>query len=133
VKYLSEGEILELHRRIIERSGGTVGVRDRAALASSLAQPFQTYAGEELYPTPVQKAAALGFFLISNHPFIDGNKRVGHAALEVTLILNGLELAASVEDQEETILGVASGTMSREQFANWVLARTAPSGSESEH
>jgi death-on-curing protein len=116
-------EILELHRRIIEQSGGSVGVRDRAALASSVAQPFQTYAGDELYPTLAHKAAALGFFLISNHPFIDGNKRIGHAALEVTLMLNGCELAASVDDQERTIIEVASGTLSREQFTNWVLAR----------
>ncbi|MFA6954616.1 MAG: type II toxin-antitoxin system death-on-curing family toxin [Thermoanaerobaculia bacterium] len=125
MNYLSEGEILELHRRIIEQSGGSAGVRDHAALASSVAQPFQTYAGDELYPTLAHKAAALCFFLISNHPFIDGNKRIGHAAIEVTLMLNGYELAASVDDQERTILQVASGALNREQFTSWVLARIA--------
>jgi death on curing protein len=105
---------------VIEQSGGSGGIRDRGALESAVAQPFQTFAGRELYPSVVRKAAALGFFLISNHPFVDGNKRVGHAALEVTLLLNGFDLEASVDEQEEIIMAVASGESSREEFSNWV-------------
>ena len=118
--YLTEPEILLLHRRIVETSGGSPGVRDRGALEASVAQPFQTFGGQELYPTVEEKAAALGYFLISNHPFVDGNKRIGHAALEVVLVLNGLELAASVDEQETIVLNVASGNMSREEFTAWV-------------
>lgn len=124
MRYLSEDEVVELHRRIVELSGGSLGVRDRAALESSLAQPAQSFAGQELYASPQEKAAALGFFLISNHPFIDGNKRIGHAALEVALVLNGFELQASVDEQESIILEVATGKMSRESFTEWVVSRT---------
>ncbi len=120
MRHLSIGEVLELHDRIMAQSGGALGVRDWSALESSIGQPHQTFGGEDLYPTLVAKAAALGFFLISNHPFVDGNKRIGHAALEVTLVLNGSELIASVDEQEKVILNVASGEMSHAAFVTWV-------------
>ncbi|WP_246844273.1 type II toxin-antitoxin system death-on-curing family toxin [Hydrocoleum sp. CS-953] len=82
-----------------------------SALESAVAQPAATFAGEDLYPTVIDKAAALGFLIIMNHPFIDGNKRIGHAAMEVFLILNGLEINASVDEQEQVILAVASGEL----------------------
>ena len=91
-----------------------------AALDSAVAQPQQTFDGEELYPSLAHKAAAIGFSLIQNHPFIDGNKRIGHAALEVTLVLNGFELIADVDEQERIVLAVASGTLSRDQLTSWV-------------
>lgn len=122
MKFLSENEILDLQRRIISTSGGALGVRDWNALYSSVAQPLQTFGGEDVYPGPAEKAEALGFFLIANHPFLDGNKRVGHAALEVTLLLHGMEMTASVEEQERA---VASGTIGRESFTHWVLANIA--------
>ncbi len=128
MRYLSIEEIVELHRRILAQSGGAAGVRDWPALESSVGQPLQTFGGEDLYPSVVAKSAALGFFLISNHPFVDGNKRIGHAALEVTLIMNGAELNASVEEQEEVILGVASGEISHEQFAEWVEGHITATG-----
>lgn len=120
MRYLTAPEVVELHRRIMRQSGGAAGVRDRGGLESCVAQPQQTFGGEELYVSLEEKAAALGYFLISNHPFVDGNKRIGHAAMETMLVLNGRELSASVDEQEKTILAVASGTMSREQFAQWV-------------
>jgi len=80
VRYLSLGEVLELHRRIIEATGGSPGLRDLAALESVVAQPRMTFGGADLHPDLASKAAALGFALIKNHPFVDGNKRVGHAA-----------------------------------------------------
>lgn len=120
MRYLSIAELLELHARVIEQSGGAIGLRCREALESSVAQPHQTFAGRELYPSVPEKAAALGFFLVRNHPFLDGNKRIGHAALEVTLVLNGFELAASVDEQEQTFLSLAAGTLTREEFTTWV-------------
>lgn len=81
-----------------------------------------TFGGEDLYPTLVDKAAALGFSLILNHPFLDGNKRIGHAVMEVFLILNGYEISATVDEQEQVILALAAGRMSRELFAAWLNA-----------
>lgn len=120
MRYLTLGEVLELHRRIIEETGGAHRILDLAALQSALAQPRMTYAGEDLYPEIVEKAGALAFFLIRNHPFVDGNKRTGHAAMEVFLVLNGYEINAPVEEQEELILDVASGAMGREDFVKWL-------------
>jgi death-on-curing protein len=123
VRYLTLAEVLDLHRRVTAQSGGAWGVRDLGALESALAQPRMTYAGEDLYATFAEKAAALGFSLIGNHPFVDGNKRVGHAALETFLLLNGHELHAEVDDAERVILGVAAGELTREQCRDWVQAR----------
>lgn len=122
MRYLTTEEILQLHSSVIAQSGGSDGVRDRDALDSCVGQPQQTFGGQELYQTVAEKAAALGFFLVVNHPFVDGNKRIGHAALEVTLILNGYELAASTDEQEACFLALASGTVSRTAFTEWVIA-----------
>jgi death-on-curing protein len=122
IRYLTLAEVLDLHRRVTVQTGGATGVRDLGALESALAQPRVTYGGEELYPTLVDKAAALGFSLIGNHPFVDGNKRVGHAAIETFLLLNGHELCAEVDEAERVILGVAAGVWTREQFRDWVQA-----------
>jgi death-on-curing family protein len=121
VRYLSIREVLELHSRVLEQSGGAQGIRDRGALESSVAQPFQTFGGQELYASVPEKAAALGYFLVRNHPFVDGNKRVGHAALEVTLVLNGFELVASIDEQEQIILALAAGNLSRDEFTTWIV------------
>jgi len=120
IRYLTDGEILELHRLVMEQSGGRAGVRDRGGLESALAQPQMAFDGQELYPTLAEKAAALGFFLISNHPFVDGNKRTGHAAMEAFLVLNGHELSVGVDEQEHVVLQVASGRRGRQAFTEWV-------------
>jgi death-on-curing protein len=91
-------------------------------------QPLQSFGDQDLYPTLAEKAAALGYFLIQNHPFLDGNKRIGHAALETLLLLNGYELSASVDEQERIVLSVARGELAREEFTTWVLQRVAPAG-----
>src|SRR5262245_61394807 len=100
MRYLTLEEVLALHSRIIASSGGGPGLRDRGALESAVAQPQMTFGGADLYVTTARKAAALGHSLISNHPFIDGNKRIGHAAMEVMLLLNGHEIVGSVDEQE---------------------------------
>lgn len=120
MRYLTLGEVLELYHRIIRQSGGSQGIRDLGALESALAQPRMTFGNQELYPTVVEKASALGFSLIKNHPFVDGNKRTGHAAMETFLVLNGFELDASVDEQEQIILQVASGELERDEFTAWL-------------
>jgi death-on-curing protein len=120
MRYLTLRETLALYHRIMDQSGGARGIRDLGGVESALAQPQMTYGGFELYPTIVEKAAALGFSLIMNHPFLDGNKRAGHAAMEVFLVLNGYEIEAPVGEQERVILQVASGEMGREAFTRWL-------------
>ena len=125
-RYLSIHEVLALHERIAAQSGGGVGLRDLALLESALAQPRQSFGGSELYSALVEKAGALGFSLIANHPFVDGNKRIGHAAMEIFLVLNGQEIDADVDEQERVVLAVAAGDMSREQFTDWLREHLRP-------
>ncbi len=107
MRFLTLIEVLELHRRIIEKSDGASGIRDVGLLESAIAQPRMTFGGEDLYPSLLEKAAALGFSIIVNHPFVDGNKRTGHAAVETFLVLNGMEINASVDEQERVVLAIA--------------------------
>jgi death-on-curing protein len=119
MRWLRMAEVLEIHQRLLDQTGGMPGLRDLGLLEAALALPRQAFAGVDLYPGVSAKAAALGFSLIQNHPFVDGNKRIGHAAMEMILMLNGLELTASVSKAEEAVLAVASGQMDRESFIKW--------------
>lgn len=127
MRYLTLIEVLELHRRIIEQSGGALGVRDFGLLESAIAQPRMTFGGEELYLSLTEKSAALGFSIIMNHPFVDGNKRTGHAAVETLLVLNGTEISAAVDEQERVMLAIASGEMGRKEFVEWLQEYTTAS------
>ncbi len=120
MRYLTVAEVIELYRQVMETSGGTVGILSMEALESAVAQPRITFGGKDLYPAIIEKAAALGFSLIMNHAFVDGNKRIGHYAMETFLVINGYELNASLDEQEATILRLASGNLSRDAFTNWI-------------
>lgn len=85
-----------------------------------------TLAGSELYPRLVEKAAALCFSLVGNHPFVDGNKRVGHAAMDTFLALNGAEIDAGLEEQERIMLDLAAGRIDRGRLANWLRQHAKP-------
>ena len=123
MRYLSFREILELHDKIIEISGGARGIRDMKALESAINQPRLTFDQTDLYPDIVAKAAALCFFIVMNHPFVDGNKRIGHAAMETFLILNGFEIESSIDEQEKIILELADGRLDREELTAWLNNR----------
>ena len=120
IRYLTLVEILDIHHQVTQCSGGAEGIRDLGALESAIAQPRMTFGGEDLYPTIIDKAATLGFSIVMNHPFVDGNKRTGHAAMEIFLVLNGLEINASTDEQEAIILALASGELDRDIFTNWL-------------
>ena len=126
MRYLSLGEIVDLHHALLEQTGGATGIRDLRMLESALAQPRATFGGTDLHPTLVQKAAALGFSLTLNHPFVDGNKRVAHAAMEVFLLLNGIDLNATIDDQERLMLDLADGRITREQLILWLENHVEP-------
>lgn len=120
MRYLTVEEVEQLHALLIEQSGGSEGLRDRGALESAVGQPQATFGGEDLYPTLEKKAAALAFTLVKSHPFVDGNKRTGHAAMEVFLSLNGYEIGAGVDKQEKLFLNLAAGEVEREELTRWI-------------
>ena len=122
MRYLSLAEVLFLHERVVAQSGGAAGLRDLGALQSAIAQPRSTFDGVDLYVSIGEKGAALAYSLVSNHPFVDGNKRIGHAALETFLLLNGFALTASVDDAERTVLALAAGALTRHALHNWIEA-----------
>lgn len=120
MRYLTIGEVVALHRRLIASSGGATGIRDLGGLESALAQPRASFDGRHLFSGVIEKAAALGFSLVMGHPFLDGNKRTGHAAMETFLVLNGQELRAPVDEQERVMLKLASGELSRDELVDWI-------------
>ncbi|MFN0013026.1 MAG: type II toxin-antitoxin system death-on-curing family toxin [Saprospiraceae bacterium] len=124
--FLELSEVLQLHEAILSESGGLQGVCDLGGLESALGQPQMTMLGEDLYPTIADKAGILGYSLILNHPFLDGNKRIGHAVMETFLLLNGYEIEADDDEQESIILRVAAGEMTKEAFTEWVTAKIIP-------
>lgn len=126
MKHLTLADMERLHKRALRQHGGSPGIREPGGLESALAQPQMTFGGEDFYSTLAEKAAALGFSLINNHPFVDANKRVAHAAMEALLDINGQELVDIVDTQEQIILSVAAGTMEREEFTEWVVAHVHP-------
>lgn len=121
MKKLSKEQILMLHTQLIQQTGGSDGVRDYNLLDSALETPFQSFGGDELYPTIQAKAARLGYGLIKNHCTIDGNKRIGTHAMLVFLALNGIELKYTQKELYETILDVAAGNIEYEGLLQWVL------------
>ena len=120
MRYLTLGEVIALHREILESSAGSIGVRDLAALESALAQPRASFDSVDLHASLCAKAAALGFSLALNHPFVDGNKRVAHAAMDAFLMLNGSEISAAVDEQERLMLDLAAGLVTRQQLTAWL-------------
>ena len=119
-RYLSFAEILELHQSVLARWGGAGGIRDLGALESALAQPRQSFAGQDLYPDITSKAAALCFSLVLNHPFIDGNKRTAFVVGGIFLEQNGKILTAPEKEATEFMLAFADSKISEEDFALWL-------------
>ena len=132
VVYLSVDDILEIHRRVIVEFGGELGLRDRGLLESAAAIPAASFAGSELHPGVIEKAAAYHFHLCSNHAFLDGNKRVAVVAAELFLLLNGLELIAEDSVVEELTIGVAERRNSKEQVISFFLEHVSKPVDESQ-
>lgn len=122
--YLSVAQVVHIHRRQIQSFGGSRGLRDAGGLQAAVARPQMTFGGEDLYPDLEDKAAALLHSLVMNHPFVDGNKRVGAMAAELFLAVNGTELTASDADLIELSLAAARGQVNAEAIAIWFRQRT---------
>lgn len=110
-----------MHKELIEQTGGSCEIREEALLESALAAPFQMFGEEELFPTILEKAARLGYGLIQNHAFVDGNKRIGIHTMLVFLALNGIVLEYTQKELYTVVLNVANGQCSLEEFLSWIL------------
>ncbi len=118
---LTKSQILLLHEQLITETGGSSGLRDEGMLDSALNAPFQTFGREDMYPSLQQKAARLCFGLVKNHPFVDGNKRIGAHAMLVFLALNGVELQHSQAELSDVILQLAAGEIEATDLLRWIL------------
>ena len=117
---LTTKQVISIHSSLIEATGGTDGVRDMGLLESALETPFQTFGGKDLYPALIQKAARLGHSLVSNHPFVDGNKRIGLHVMLVFLAINGVEIECTQKELIDVGLSLADGTMNAEKLLIWL-------------
>lgn len=125
MKKLTKKQIIMLHEMLIAESGGSPEIRDEGLLESAINAPFQSFGGSELYPTLLEKAARLGFGLIKNHPFVDGNKRIGTHTMLVFLELNHQELKYTDEELIELILGVAASKYDENHLLLWLQQHLA--------
>ena len=118
---LTQDQILMLHSELISATGGTDGVRDFGLLSSALNAPFQQFDNTDLFPTIQQKAARLGYGLIKNHAFVDGNKRIGVHVTLIFLEINGISLEYTQKELYSMVLDVASGILDTEEITKWIL------------
>ena len=112
----SKSVVLKLHKKIIRKTGGTFGIRDENLLISSLNQPFQTFAGVELYPSVEEKAGKLLETIIKNHPFVDGNKRTAYVLFKLYLYRNNLKIIASEDEKYNFVMAIAEGKYNFEKI-----------------
>ena len=118
---ISKEQIINLHKQLIYETGGSHGLRDEGLLDSACNAPFQRFDNQELFPTIQQKSARLAYGLIKNHPFVDGNKRIGTHVMLILLALNGIELNYTQEELYTIILKIASGTAELNKLTEWIL------------
>lgn len=119
---LSKEQILLLHTQLLEETSGSDGIRDEGLLDSALNAPFQGFGNTDVFPSIQQKAARLGYGLVKNHAFIDGNKRIGAHAMLVFLALNKVELDYTQEELSEIFLQIATGKSSFEELLRWITS-----------
>lgn len=120
MKILTKAQIILLHAQLIKETGGMEGIRDEGLLDSAILNPFQSFDDKELYPSVLEKGARLGFGLIQNHAFVDGNKRIGAHAMLVFLALNGHSLSYTQKELTEIVLSVASGEKNCDDLLLWL-------------
>jgi death-on-curing protein len=114
-------EVEKIHNILIDRFGGAKGVRDKGILESAIGRPFQTFDGKDLYPDPVEKAAAIFESIVSNHPFVDGNKRTAYVLLRLVLKRNQLDIKVGQDVKYDFVIKAAKGELTFDQIKAWIL------------
>lgn len=121
---ISVNQALEIHKTVVERFGGSFGIRDMNGLESALARPFQSFDGEDLYKDSISKAAAIAESIIINHPFVDGNKRTGYVLMESVLRYGKLKIVASDDNTYEFVISISTGEKRFDEIAEWLKENT---------
>lgn len=116
--------VIAIHELLIEKYGGINGIRDIKSLESAIARPFMTFEKENLYPTPILQATALIESLISNHPFLDGNKRIGYVMMRLFLMQNKIDLKATQSEKYDFVINIANGQLNFDQIKSWISDKT---------
>lgn len=122
--WVTADDVILIHSRIIQTTGGIEGLRDRAGLEAAIAAPLQSFGGEDLFPSDIEKIARIGFSLASNHAFLDGNKRIGAMMTQLLLEWNGYQLRLKQGELADMFIAIADGTSNEQDLLNWIQEHT---------
>ena len=122
--WVTAEDVILIHSRIIQTTGGIEGLRDRAGLEAAIAAPLQSFGGEDLFPSDIEKIARIGFSLASNHAFLDGNKRIGAMMTQLLLEWNGYQLRLKQGELADMFIAIADGTSNEQDLLNWIQEHT---------
>lgn len=125
---ITKEEVLLIHNQVVLLHGGANGVRDMNGLESAIARPYQSFDGEDLYPSCFEKAAAIGESIIMNHPFVDGNKRTGYVLMETVLRLEGFKISAADDELYQFVINISTGAKRFEEIVEWLKKNTKATG-----
>ena len=118
--WITTDDVIQIHSRVIQRSGGMDGLRDRASLEAAVSAPMQSFGGQDLYPTTVEKTARLGYGLASNHAFVDGNKRIGAMMTQLLLKWNGFQMSLCSGELADMFIAIADGSAKESDLLDWI-------------
>ena len=118
--WITADDVIQIHSRVIQRSGGMDGLRDRAGLEAAVSVPMQSFGGQDFYPTTVEKIARLGYGLASNHAFVDGNKRIGAMMTQLSLKWNGFQMTLSSGELADMFIAIADGSAKESDLLDWI-------------
>ena len=116
-------DVIRIHKVLVDQFGGTHGLRDKSALESAISRPFATFDQQEMYPSSLDKAAAILESVVTNHPFIDGNKRIGYVLARLLILKSGLDIYATQQDKYDLVLGVSKGKLKYDNIKCWLSER----------
>lgn len=118
--WITADDVIQIHSRVIQRSGGMDGLRDRASLEAAVSAPMQSFGGQDLYPTTVEKIARLGYGLASNHAFVDGNKRIGAMMTQLLLKWNSFQMSLRSGELADMFIAIADGSAKESDLLDWI-------------